>query len=173
MCGIGGIVDLAGQRTIDTPALARMSVAAIHRGPDELGSVVRPGVGMVSRRLAIVDVLGSQQPVSNEDGSVVAVFNGELFDFVDERRRLLASGHQFRTAGDAEVLVHLWEELREKCSCGSAVSLRSRHGHDEREHLMILARDRVGICPLHWAVRDDRLYFASEIKGLLASDALA
>jgi asparagine synthase (glutamine-hydrolysing) len=168
MCGIAGIVDLHLRRPIDATALARMSLALRHRGPDDSGTFLRPGLGLAARRLSIVDLSGGQQPVFNEDRSVVAVFNGELFDYRELRSQLVARGHRILSTGDSELLVHLWEDRGE----GFFQYLKGQFAlalFDERRQTLILARDRVGILPLHWTVTQDQLLFGSEIKALLAS----
>jgi asparagine synthase (glutamine-hydrolysing) len=168
VCGIAGIVDLRGERPIDLAALRRMAAAIVHRGPDEEGFFVDAGVGLASRRLSIVGLADGQQPMFNETGSVVVVFNGELFDYPERKAELAARGHEFRTHSDTELLVHLWEELGE----GMFERLRGQYAFalfDRESRTLILARDRVGICPLHWARRGDALYFGSEIKAILAS----
>lgn len=168
MCGIAGIIDLAGEQPVDVAALRRMAAAILHRGPDEEGFFIEPGVGLASRRLSIVGLADGQQPIFNETGSVVVVFNGELFDYPEVKAALAARGHEFRTHCDTELLVHLWEEHGE----GMFAHLRGQFAfalYDREERTLILARDRVGICPLHWARRGDTLYFGSEIKAILAS----
>lgn len=168
MCGIAGIVDLRGQRPIDPFALRRMASAIVHRGPDEEGFFVEPGLGLASRRLSIVGLADGQQPMFNESGSVVVVFNGELFEYPELKAELAGRGHEFRTHSDTELLVHLWEELGEDMFA----RLRGQYAFalfDRNARTLILARDRVGICPLHWARRGDSLYFGSEIKAILAS----
>jgi asparagine synthase (glutamine-hydrolysing) len=168
MCGIAGVVDLAGQREVDPAVVAQMAGAIIHRGPDEEGFHFSPGVGLASRRLSIVGLADGQQPIYNEDRTVCVVFNGELFDFREVRADLERRGHVFRTHCDTEIIVHLWEEH------GEAMFERLRGQFalaliDFKRQVMILGRDRVGICPLHWARRGDWLYFGSEIKAILAS----
>ena len=152
--------------------LNRMAAAIQHRGPDEFGSRVEPGIGLASRRLSIVDIEGGQQPVSNEDGSVFAVFNGELFGHADLRAELESCGHRFRSRCDSEVVVHLWErdgeQMFQHLKGQFAFAL-----YDTRSQVLILARDRVGICPLHWSEIDDTIYFGSEIKAILASGQVA
>ena len=168
MCGIAGIIDLADRRPPDRQALARMAAAVRHRGPDEAGFLVEPGVGFAHRRLSIVGVGDGQQPMANEDGSVVVVFNGEFFDYPEQRAALAAKGHQFRTHSDTEILVHLWEDHQQ----GMLEKLRGQFAFalfDKRRRQILLARDRVGIVPLHYARRDDRLIFGSEVKALFAS----
>ena len=113
MCGIAGALDLQARRDFPEETLFGMGAAIAHRGPDQQGSFHRPGVALHSRRLSIVDLAHGEQPVYNEDRSVVVVFNGEIFNHVELREALRARGHQFRTQSDTEVLVHLWEEYRE------------------------------------------------------------
>ncbi len=168
MCGIAGIIDLRGGREIDRRALERMSAALVHRGPDEEGLWTEPGIGLASRRLSIIGLADGRQPIFNEDGSVAVVLNGELFDFPERRAELAARGHVFRTACDTELLVHLWEEHGEELFS----QLRGQFAFalwDRRRRTLLLARDRMGICPLYWSRQGDWLLFASEIKGLLAS----
>lgn len=168
MCGITGVIDLRGRRNIDPVMLQRMAEAIIHRGPDEDGFLLEPGVGLANRRLSIVGLADGRQPIFNEDRSVAVVFNGELFDYVEKREWLESRGHVFRTSADTEVLVHMWEEYGEEM----LPHLRGQFGfalYDTRRGVVILARDRLGICPLHWARRGDWLYFGSEIKAILAS----
>src|SRR4051794_29710050 len=114
MCGIAGIIDLAGQRPVPEATIQRMARALVHRGPDEEGFLIRPGVALASRRLSIVGLADGQQPVANEDRSVFAVFNGELFDYVERRDELRGRGHRFITHCDTEVIPHMWEEHREE-----------------------------------------------------------
>lgn len=171
MCGIAGVVDLAAKRPVDPEMLERMALAIEHRGPDEDGYHLVPGLGLASRRLSIVGLSDGRQPIFNEDKSVVVVFNGELFDYPEKKAELTQRGHKFRTHCDTEVLVHLWEELGE----GMLDRLRGQFAfalYDARQRALILARDRMGICPLHWARRGDWLYFGSEIKAILASGAV-
>ena len=168
MCGIAGIIELGSHRTPDLLTLRRMSAAITHRGPDEEGFFLDPGVGFASRRLSIVGLADGQQPMFNEDGSVVVAFNGELFEYPELREELKAKGHVFRSHADTECLVHLWEEMGEKMFD----RLRGQFAFalfDRKQRVIILARDRVGICPLHVARRGDTLYFGSEIKAILAS----
>src|SRR5579885_700541 len=172
MCGIAGIVDLSQKRPVPAGALRAMADAIRHRGPDEDGYLERPGLGLASRRLSIVGLADGRQPISNEDGSVSVVFNGELFDFPEVRGDLECRGHVFRTHCDTEIIPHLWEENREKLFD----RLRGQFAFalwDERRQELLLARDRFGICPLYWArvasAGGDWLLFASEVKALLAS----
>lgn len=168
MCGIAGMIDLCGRREMDRGTLQRMADAIWHRGPDEEGFFHSPGVSLASRRLSIVGLADGQQPIYNEDGSVVVVFNGEIFDHPEQREILEARGHRFATHTDTEVLVHLWEEhgeaMFEHLDGQYAFAL-----YDSKRRTLILARDRIGISPLHWARRGDTVYFGSEIKAIFAS----
>ena len=114
MCGIAGIIDLAGQRSPPDDALRRMAAAITHRGPDEEGFLEHPGIGLASRRLSIVDLADGQQPMTNEERNLFVVFNGELFDYVERRAELVRQGHQFRTHCDTEIIPHLWEDHRRR-----------------------------------------------------------
>jgi asparagine synthase (glutamine-hydrolysing) len=168
MCGIAGIIDLSGQHTVPDGAIQAMSRALVHRGPDEEGFLLRPGLALASRRLSIVGLADGQQPMANEDRSVSVVFNGELFDHAERRAELVSRGHRLLTHCDTEIIPHLWEEHQE----GMFVRLRGQFAialWDERRRRLVLGRDRFGISPLYWTQQGDRLLFASEIKGLLAS----
>ena len=172
MCGIAGIIDLSGNRPAPADALRRMADAIIHRGPDEDGYLEAPGLGFASRRLSILGLFDGKQPIANEDRSVWVVFNGELFDYPEQKAALESKGHVFRTHCDTELLPHLWEEYGEDM----LVRLRGKFAFtlwDSRNRTIVLARDRFGICPLYLTrQRDDQgewLLFASEIKALLAS----
>jgi asparagine synthase (glutamine-hydrolysing) len=139
-----------------------------HRGPDEEGFLLRPGLGLASRRLSIVGLSDGRQPISNEDRTVTVVFNGELFDYPEQRAALEKRGHRFATHCDTEVVPHLWEEHGE----GMFERLRGQFAlalWDERRQRLVFGRDRFGICPLFWTRQGDWLLFASEIKALLAS----
>ncbi len=173
MCGIAGLIDLDQDRVPDLEILQRMAQAIRHRGPDEEGYCQEAGLGLASRRLSIVGLQDGRQPIDNEDGSVTVVFNGELFDHRLMRGELESRGHLFRTHTDTELLPHLWEEYGE----GMLERLRGQFAFalwDRRERRLLLARDRVGICPLFWTVQSAHdggrwLLFASEIKALFAS----
>src|SRR5215470_3189185 len=172
MCGIAGIVDLAGRRPVPSGLLSAMAQALVHRGPDEDGFLEGPGLGLASRRLSIVGLADGRQPIGSEDHSVHVVYNGELFDYVERRAELEAQGHHFATHCDTEIIPHLWEDHQE----GMLELLRGQFAlalFDERRQRIILARDRFGICPLYWTRQQtpdgEWLLFASEIKALLAS----
>ena len=174
MCGICGAIQLAGPPRTVLPAgeLERMSEAMVHRGPDDSGTFRAPGVAFAARRLSIVDVEGGHQPFTNEDGSVWAVQNGELFNHRDLAHALEGRGHTFRSRCDTEILPHLYEQhgtdFPSRLRGMFAVAL-----WDERERRAVLVRDRLGIKPLYYAVVGDELLFASELKCLLASGRIS
>ncbi len=166
MCGITGIFDLQGTRTVDSRLLSAMNETQVHRGPDEGGIHVEPGVGLAHRRLSIIDLSSGQQPLFNEDRSVVVSYNGEIYNFPELTEELKALGHRFRTHCDTEVIVHAWE------SWGPACVERFRGMFafalwDRNKRQLFLARDRLGIKPLYYApLTDGTLIFASELKAL-------
>lgn len=172
MCGITGIVDVLGIREIDAGQLQRMNDAQWHRGPDEGSLHLEPGVGFGHRRLSIIDIATGQQPLFNEDGSVVVVFNGEIYNYQSLIPELQQLGHVFTTKSDTEVIVHAWEAWGEDC-------LQRFRGMfafvlwDRNQQTVFMARDRMGVKPLHYALLDDgRLVFGSELKALLAQGEL-
>lgn len=172
MCGIAGAFDLESEREFSVRRLTAMGAAIAHRGPDEDGSFLEPKVALHSRRLSIIDLEGGRQPVTNEDGRVVVVFNGEIFNHHELRADLERRGHHFRSHSDTEVLVHLWEEhgrsLVDHLEGQFAIAL-----YDKRERCLFLARDPFGICPLFLhQTSDGWLLFCSEVKGLLACGLL-
>jgi asparagine synthase (glutamine-hydrolysing) len=176
MCGIGGMADLSGRWTVSAAALGSMANAIRHRGPDDEGYFRDDTVGLASRRLSIVGLVDGQQPVASEDGSIVAVFNGELFDYPETKAALESRGHRFSTHCDTELIPHLWEDHQERMF----ESLRGQFAlaiYDRRRRRLVLARDRFGICPLFWTRQQteqgDWLVFGSEIKALLASGVVA
>ena len=131
MCGIAGVINLQGRHSVPSIVLQRMADALLHRGPDEEGFLEEPGVSLASRRLSIVGPADGRQPISNEDGSVSVVFNGELFDYPERRTELESRGHLFSTHCDTELIPHLWED----------------HGEEMMEHLrgqFALARGGIG-----------------------------
>jgi asparagine synthase (glutamine-hydrolysing) len=172
VCGFVGMFDPRGVAAIDRPLLERMSRTQRHRGPDGEGMHVAPGNGLAHTRLAIIDLETGAQPMFNEDGSVVVVYNGEIYNFRELRDALGARGHRFRSVSDTEVIVHAWEEWGESC----VAHFRGMFAFalwDERQRTLFLARDRLGLKPLHYAVLPDgQLLFASELKALLAHPEL-
>ena len=166
MCGIAGVYDYTGSGTRDLACLPAMLEAMIHRGPDDEGTHQERGLALGARRLSIIDVAGGHQPIANEDGSVVVVSNGEIYNFHELRGRLISRGHRMRTDCDTEVIVHLYEEHGEDC----VAHLRGMFAFavwDARRRRLLIARDRIGIKPLYWTDDGRRLAFASEIKSLL------
>lgn len=177
MCGIAGVVDLAGKRAAPRRMVERMAQAIYHRGPDEDGYLEEQGMMLVNRRLSIVGLADGRQPIANEDRTVWVVFNGEFFDYPEKRKELEAKGHVFRTHTDTELIPHMWEEYGEKMFD----HLKGQFAFclwDTRQNCLILARDRIGICPLFWSIQRPKegplagsnvLLFASEVKALIAS----
>jgi asparagine synthase (glutamine-hydrolysing) len=171
MCGITGFIDLARRHEPDRLMVRRMAAALAHRGPDDCGFLFAPGLALAHRRLSIVGVGNGRQPIFNEDRSVAVICNGEFFDFPERRAELEAKGHVFRTQSDSELLVHLYEEHGEELF----PYLKGQFAFvliDFAKGVAILARDRVGICPLFWSRQGDVIYFGSEIKALIASGAV-
>src|SRR5215210_8278533 len=166
MCGICGLVSLDGASGPDPAALAAMNETLVHRGPDSDGSLIDGACGLAMRRLSIIDLAGGDQPISNEDGRVQVVQNGEIYNYRELRAELERRGHLFSTRSDTEVLVHLYEDrgprFVEALRGMFAVAL-----WDARERRLVLARDRFGIKPLYYRSADGTLSFASELKALL------
>ena len=172
MCGIAGIFDSTARRPIDRALLEAMNAAQFHRGPDEGGIHLEPGVGLAHRRLSIIDLSSGQQPLFNEDGTVAVVFNGEIYNSQELIPELAALGHTFRTRSDTEVIVHAWEAWGERC----VDRFRGMFAFalwDRRKETLFLARDRLGVKPLYYALLEDgRLIFSSELKALMAHGGL-
>ncbi len=172
MCGIAGLFHLNDARPMDPAQLERMCDAIAHRGPDGQGVWTAPGVALGHRRLSIIDVAGSPQPMASADGRAMLVFNGEIYNFRELREELRASGARFRTDGDSEVILAAWEKWGPDC-------LSRLHGmfafaiYDLEARTLFLARDRLGVKPLFLAtLSDGTLAFASELKALLAHPLL-
>src|SRR5215218_6531724 len=163
MCGICGTASTG--RAVDRERLAAMSATLVHRGPDSDGMYVDGGVGLAARRLSIIDLETGDQPVANEDGSVVVVQNGEIYNYAELRDELARDGHTFRTHGDTEVLAHLYERdgvrFAERLRGMFAVAL-----WDARRGRLVLARDRYGIKPLVYRWDGGELLFASDLRAL-------
>jgi asparagine synthase (glutamine-hydrolysing) len=172
MCGITGIFDTRGKRDIDRTVLHRMNESQFHRGPDEGGLHIEPGVGLGHRRLSIIDLSTGQQPLYNEDQSVCVVFNGEIYNYQELIPELQALGHVFHTRSDTEVIVHAWEAWGESC----VDRFRGMFAFalwDRNRETLFLARDRLGVKPLFYALLDDGSFlFGSELKSLLAHGGL-
>ena len=181
MCGIAGIFNFNTEQKVNEDILRRMTRVLSHRGPDDEGIYLshksypyghrqvtsHKSVGLGHRRLSIIDLsLQAHQPMSNEDGTIWIVFNGEIYNFLELRENLISKGHKFKSNTDSEVIAHLYEEKGEDL-------VTDLHGMfafciwDERKNKMVLARDRVGKKPLYYFIDDKRLMFASEIKSIL------
>ena len=170
MCGIVGIVNLDG-RAADADVLARMNGAIAHRGPDEEGSYLEGRVGLAMRRLAIIDLAGGQQPIANEDRTCWIVFNGEIYNYRELKKRLEDLGHRFRTDCDTEAIVHAYEQYGADCPR----YLRGMFAFaiwDERKEELFLARDRVGKKPILYAKTGGAFVFGSEFSALLTHPAV-
>jgi asparagine synthase (glutamine-hydrolysing) len=167
MCGIVGIIGSDRTSQVTTCDIDRMCQTIVHRGPDDQGTYVNGSIGLGMRRLSIIDLATGQQPICSEDRTVWVVFNGEIYNYRQLRVELRSAGHQLYTNGDTEVIPHLYEELGtefvHKLRGMFAIAL-----YDERQHRLILARDRLGKKPLFYAVHKDCLLFASEIRAILA-----
>jgi asparagine synthase (glutamine-hydrolysing) len=172
MCGITGIFDTRGGSEVDRVVLQRMNDSQVHRGPDEGSLHIEPGVGLGHRRLSIIDIATGQQPLFNEDGSVVVVFNGEIYNYQQLIPELQALGHVFHTKSDTEVIVHAWESWGEDC----VKRFRGMFAFalwDRNRQTFFMARDRLGVKPMYYALLDDgNLLFGSELKSVLAHGGL-
>jgi asparagine synthase (glutamine-hydrolysing) len=167
MCGIAGRYNFDRSRPVDARVLSAMTDAIAHRGPDADGFYHAAGIGLGHRRLSIIDLATGDQPLGNEDGEIQVVFNGEIYNFAEVRADLAARGHRFRTGSDTEVIVHGYEEWGDRC----VERFRGMFAFavwDARRRRLLLARDRLGVKPLYYAVLPGvGLVFGSEIKALL------
>jgi asparagine synthase (glutamine-hydrolysing) len=166
MCGIAGVLYSDANRPVDGEVLRTMGASIAHRGPDAEGFLSEPGIGLVHRRLSIIDLKGGSQPLGNEDGSIQVILNGEIYNFQELRTGLEERGHRFRTHSDTEVLVHLYEEH------GPALVTRLRGMFafalwDSSRGKLLLARDRLGIKPLYFYRDAEKFIFGSELKAIL------
>ena len=171
MCGIAGYLDLRGGGRVRRDTLASMVSTLTHRGPDSAGCHVEPDVGLGFRRLRIVDLSSGDQPLYNEDRSLVLICNGEIFNEPELRREMIAKGHTFRTGTDVEVLLHLYEEhgigLLDRLNGQFAFAL-----YDSGRRRLLLARDHFGVNPVYFTTVDGQFVFASEVKALLRHPAV-
>ncbi|HSZ61489.1 MAG TPA: asparagine synthase (glutamine-hydrolyzing) [Terriglobales bacterium] len=167
MCGIAGVVSATRESNITEALVHHMCEQIVYRGPDDEGLYIADGAGLGMRRLSIIDLAGGHQPVFNEDRSAWIVYNGEVYNFPELRPELEKRGHRFYTKTDTEVIIHLYEEMGADC----VTKLRGMFSlaiYDRTKRKLVLARDRLGKKPLHYALLKDKLYFASEIKSILA-----
>ena len=170
MCGICGILDLTGQQRADPDLVQRMADSIRHRGPDGDGFYTAPDVAMGMRRLSIIDVVGSDQPLYNEDRSIAMLFNGEIYNYRELRADLIQRGHQPHTDGDGETIIHLYEDY----GLDLFRHLRGMYAFalwDSNTGRLVLAVDHIGMKPLYLHQRDGKLLFASEVKALFADPA--
>lgn len=165
MCGIVGLYNKTGQ-PVEQMVLEQMSNQIVHRGPDDMGVHLQDNIGLGFRRLSIIDLEGGHQPLCNEDGTVWISFNGEIYNYQEIRRGLVARGHQFKTEADTEVIVHLYEEKGVDCVkelrgmfCFAIYDSKNRH--------VMVARDHFGIKPCYYTETDEAILWGSEIKSLL------
>ena len=166
MCGICGKLNFDRDNEVSQSLLKAMADSIVHRGPDDVGYYFSGPIGLGFRRLSIIDLAGGHQPLSNEDGTVWIVFNGEIYNYQELREDLLKKGHVFRTKADTEAIVHLYEEYGE----AGIQSLRGMFAFaiwDQNQQKLLLARDRVGIKPLYYGVTSQSVVFASEMKAIL------
>ena len=166
MCGLVGFIDMRSERKPEQALLARMTEKLVHRGPDSAGYFVDHYVALGFRRLSIIDLESGDQPIYNEDGSVVLLCNGEIFNYVELKKVLIQKDHSFRTKSDVEVLLHLYEEhgidFLDKINGQFSFVI-----YDRKSRRLLLARDHFGINPLYYTIVDDLFIFASEIKAIL------
>jgi len=171
MCGICGIAFTNHERQVSEHVVRKMCDEIIHRGPDDEGIFVKSNFGIGMRRLSIIDLATGKQPISNEDGSIWIVFNGEIYNHIELRKELTAKGHQFRTQSDTEAIVHAYEEYGEDCP----TKLNGMFGFailDLRKRSLFIARDRLGIKPLYYYHDAEKFIFASELKAILKAEGV-
>ena len=169
MCGICGKYSPTGAKPDE---IRSMMQTIVHRGPDDEGIYINGPIGLGNRRLSVIDIPGGKQPICNEDESVWIVYNGEIYNYKQLRQELEQKGHIFRTNSDTEVIVHLYEELGERC----VEKLRGMFAFaiwDEKQHKLMLARDRIGQKPLFYAQDGENFLFASELKAILTDSQQA
>ena len=181
MCGITGALWFEQSGAVSSSTLDAMTDALVHRGPDDRGTFRQelqadvagaiPGVALGFRRLSIIDLAGGHQPMTNEDGSIVMVFNGEIYNYRELRRRLEGSGHRFRTDSDSETIIHLYEDVGPEKCFQALNGMFAIAIWDGRKRQLVLARDRLGKKPLYYQATADQVLFGSELKALAANAA--
>src|SRR5487761_70615 len=176
MCGICGVIGSENQPET-AASLDRMMRAMEHRGPDGHGRFVAPRAAIGMQRLSIIDLPGGQQPLWNETDTLAVVFNGEIYNFAELRRSLESEGHIFRTQSDTEVIVHAYETWGEDCvrhlrGMFAFAIVEMPEGRTRGPLRVFLARDRMGIKPLYYAIAEGKFFFASEVRALLASNCI-
>ncbi|MFH1620168.1 MAG: asparagine synthase (glutamine-hydrolyzing) [bacterium] len=172
MCGICGRYNFANPERVSLDELKKMNSLMTHRGPDDEGFMVDGRAGLAMRRLSIIDLSGGHQPISNENGSVWVVLNGEIYNFQELKEELIAKGHKFHTKTDTEVIVHLYEEMGPDC----VTRLRGMFAlavWDKERNRLLLARDRIGKKPLLYTLQNGWLAFASELRCLLSLEGVS
>ena len=170
MCGICGKVNIDTEKKVHEEEIIRMRDTMVKRGPDDAGIYVKENIGLGHRRLSIIDLEMSHQPMSNEQRTIWIVYNGEIYNFRELRDDLLKKGHKFKTKGDTEVIIHLYEEYGKGCLS----KLRGMFAFaiwDSRDRILFMARDRIGIKPLHYFFDEKVFLFGSEIKSILADES--
>lgn len=171
MCGICGKIEFEQDKSVSEVLIRDMLDSIRHRGPDDQGVYLSPQVGLGHARLSIIDLGSGHQPISNENGTIWIVFNGEIYNYKELRAQLIAHGHTFKTQSDTEVIIHLYEELGPEC----LDRLRGMFTFalwDENTKTLLLARDRIGIKPLYYSLLNNSLIFASEMKAMLVDPAM-
>src|ERR1700683_2210862 len=173
MCGICGVIGVNNLNNSES-LVRRMNAAMVHRGPDDEGLLVAPGAALGMRRLSIIDLSSGGQPVWNERGTLAIVFNGEIYNFHELRAELETLGHHFQTHSDTEVIVHGYESWGADCvsrlrGMFAFAIAEMPTGRDGEVTRVFLARDRFGIKPLYFAIANEKLVFASEVRAILAS----
>jgi asparagine synthase (glutamine-hydrolysing) len=172
MCGIAGIIARDRLAPDDAARAVAMRDVISYRGPDGVGLYADDRAALAHRRLSIVDLAGGHQPLSNEAGDIWVTYNGEIYNHAEVRPHLEAAGHTYRTRSDTETIVHAYEQWGDEC----VHRFRGMFAFgiwDAGRRRLLLARDRLGVKPLYWALVDDRLLFASEIKAILQSGLIA
>ena len=169
MCGIAGIALFDPADRLVADELEAMCDTVVHRGPDESGCVIRDGVALGMRRLSVIDPVGGSQPISNEDGTVQVVLNGEIYNFPELRTELENHGHRFRTSSDTEVIVHGYKQWGD----GILERMNGMFGlaiWDAEKRRLVVARDAMGIKMIYYRLDNGRLTFGSEIRAVQAAD---